>query len=64
MIFRNIDILLQGYILFRFFLYKLMVYLNVFQKKKCIYNIRFIKIKNKVLFDWIKDVKYGEIWVY
>lgn len=64
MIFRNIDILLQGYILFRFFLYKLMVYLNVFQKKKCIYNIRFVKIKNKVLFDWIKDVKYGEIWVY
>lgn len=64
MIFRNIDILLQGYILFRCFLYKLMVYLNVFQKKKCIYNIRFIKIKNKVLFDWIKDVKYGEIWVY
>lgn len=35
-----------------------------FRKKKCIYNIRFIKIKNKVLFDWIKDVKYGEIWVY
>lgn len=64
MIFRNIDILLQGYILFRFFLYKLMVYLNVFQKKKCIYNIRFIKIKNKLLIDWIKDVKYGEIWVY
>lgn len=64
MIFRNKDILLQGYILFRFFLYKLMVYLNVFQKKKCIYNIRFIKIKNKLLIDWIKDVKYGEIWVY